>query len=124
MVWTKFFLQVKQIADASCWWGLKRGPSLMCPLKTLLPATSLCMNKHETLVALGPGSVLLDLCCGFSWVVFRTPTLTFPAHREIMAGAPGIRGPFLVVLLQLVLICSSQVRLFMFLFVCLLCLCL
>lgn len=45
----------------------------------------------------------------------RTTICTFPAHGEIMARVSSFRGPLLVLLLQLVLICSGQVRLILFL---------
>ena len=95
------------------------------------------MNIHEPPDGYGTSGGL-DSRKGFSWVVLSggsfNPTnpsertynfFTFPAHGDIMARAPSVRGPTLaLLLLQLVLICSAQVRLTMFLSVSALSICL
>lgn len=115
-----------QITRWPCyWWRPRRGPSLLCPPIANPPIPSCNQATHEYAWAPdGYGtSDRLGSRSGFTWVVLSgalpaqqipqkgLPAFTFPARGDIMARAPSVRGPLLVLLLQLVLICSAQVRL-------------
>lgn len=110
------FSPLNNPVDVVHWWCLDCGPSPWRPSLTLQWQV-ICMNIHEVLYSYGTSAGVAS-CSRFSWVSLqgspfhpreRITDFSFLAPGEIMAGAPGIKGLFLVVFLQLALLCSSQV---------------
>lgn len=95
-----------------------RTPPLTVPLSSnRRPRTNHLMNMHEHSVVM----VSLEfrwLKGGFSWVSWSgDPSAQliwenrgFCVFGEIMARATGVRGPFLLILLEITIICTAQVN--------------